>query len=56
MTKKEQMKMQRLEIENSHLRERLAKAMDVYRDQLWELVELRTKLEMVELAIKGGDK
>ena len=53
MTKKEQMQMARLEIENEELRARLDKSMDVYRDQVTELIELRTKLELIEFALRG---
>lgn len=56
MNKKEQMQMSRLEIENRELRKKLDQSMDVYREQAWELIELRTKLEMIEFALRGGDK
>lgn len=53
MNKKEQMQMARLEIENRELREKLDKSMDVYRDQAIELIELRTKIELIEFALRG---
>lgn len=55
MSKKEQMQLARLEIENSELRARLDKSMDVYREQSMELIDLRTKLELVEFALRGGE-
>ena len=53
MNKKEQMQMARLEIENKELRARLDKSMDVYRDHAVELIDLRTKLELIEFALRG---
>ena len=51
MTAKESHRMARLEVENRQLREQLAKAMDIYRDQTTELIELRTRLELVVLSV-----
>ena len=51
MTKKEQLKIKMLEAENKLLREKLDKHFSVYRDQLYELVELRSKLEIVQVII-----
>lgn len=56
MTKSEQTKMTRLEIENRELRDLADRQMAIYRDQLFELVELRAKMEMIEMALKGGDE
>lgn len=53
MTAKEAQKMKRLEIENRELREKLTRSMDVYREHVWELVHLRTKLELVTMALNG---
>ena len=53
MNKKEQMQMARLEIENKELRAKLDKSIDVYREQAIELIELRTKLELIEFALRG---
>jgi hypothetical protein len=53
MTAKERQQMQRLEIENRELRERVAKDAEVWRDQALELIDLRAKLELVALAIRG---
>ena len=55
MTKKEQLKIYRLEAENKELRARLEKSMDVYRDQALELIDLRTKLELIETVLRGGE-
>jgi hypothetical protein len=53
MNAKERQRMQRLEIENRELRDTVAKNWDVSRNMLYELVELRAKLELVDLAIHG---
>jgi len=55
MTAKEKQLMQRLEIENKQLRDRLDKSIDVYRDQAIELIELRTRLELIGLALRGDE-
>lgn len=55
MTRKEEAKLMRLEIENRELREAVEKGMRIYREQLYEIVDMRTKLEMIQLAI-GGDE
>lgn len=56
MTAKESQKMQRLEIENRDLRERLIHHFDVYRNQLFEIVEMKAKLELIDSAMRGGDE
>lgn len=53
MTAKERQRMQRLEIENRELRERVAKDVDVWRDQALELIELRARMELVRSALEG---
>ena len=55
MTNKEKIKMTRLELENKELRERLDKSMDIYREQALELIDLRTRLEMVRMALEAGE-
>ena len=52
MTRKESAKMRRLETENQHLRETLERQMEIYRDQLYEIVVLKTKLDLVEEAMR----
>ena len=52
MTLKESAKMRRLETENQHLRETLERQMTIYRDQLYEIVVLKTKLDLVEEAMR----
>ena len=47
--------MRRLETENKHLRERMEKQMDIYREQLYEIVTLRTKIELIEEAMRHGE-
>ena len=51
MTKSESAKMRRLEAENERLRERLDKCMQIYRDQTYELVDYRVKLDLIEEAL-----
>ena len=53
MTRKEQARLARLEVENRHLRETLDQAHEVNCNMLYELVGLKTKLEMVELALRS---
>lgn len=51
MTKKEQQRMRRLELENAELREAIDKHMRVYGDALGELVTLRATLQLVREAM-----
>jgi ribosomal protein L11 len=44
MTKKEQVAFRKLELENENLKRQLEKAGDIYRDQLYEIVQMKTKL------------
>ena len=53
MTAKEMQKMKRLEIENRELKAVLSQHTDVYRNQLFEIVEMRTKLQLIDLALHG---
>lgn len=55
MTAKERQRMQRLEIENRELRSALDHHQDVNRRTLYELVDLKTKLQMVDLALHGDE-
>ena len=48
MTLKESARMRRLETENQHLRETLERQMQIYRDQLYEIVVLKTKIDLIE--------
>lgn len=52
MNIKETARMRRLETENQHLREALEKQAAIYRDQLYEIVVLKTKLDLVEEAMR----
>ena len=52
MTRKESAKMRRLETENERLREALERQAAIYRDQLYEIVVLKTKLDLVEEAMR----
>lgn len=47
MTKAEQARLRRLELENAELRRQCDKHIEVYRDQALELIELRTRLQVV---------
>ena len=53
MTAKERQRMQRLEIEDRELRERVSKDMSVYSDNLIEIIELKATLELVQVALEG---
>ena len=55
MTLKESAKMRRLETENQHLREALEKQAAIYRDQLYEIVVLKTKIDLIEEATRYGE-
>ena len=55
MNLKETARMRRLETENQHLREALEKQAAIYRDQLYEIVVLKTKLDLVEEAMRYGE-
>ena len=52
MNFKETARMRRLETENQHLRETLERQMAIYRDQLYDIVVLKTKLDLVEEAMR----
>ena len=52
---KETARMRRLETENQHLREALEKQAAIYRDQLYEIVVLKTKLDLVEEAMRYAE-
>ena len=52
MNLKETARMRRLETENQHLRETLERQMAIYRDQLYEIVVLKTRLDLVEEAMR----
>ena len=55
MNLKETARMRRLETENQHLRETLERQMSIYRDQLYEIVVLKTKLDLVEEAMRYAE-
>lgn len=55
MTKKEQREMARLRVENKQLRDAIETHLKVYRENLYELVELKTKIEMIEFALGWED-
>ena len=53
MTAKEKAKLRRLELENEQLRAQHAKHIEVYRDQVLELIELRAKLDLLREVANG---
>lgn len=55
MTRAEQIRMTKLEAENAELRRKLAKQLEIYRDQAWELVALRTALAVVRGAVNTDE-
>lgn len=56
MTAKEQQRMRRLELENAELRAAIANHMRVYGDTLVEIIDLKTRLELVRSAVNGEDE
>jgi hypothetical protein len=55
LNKKEQRQFERLERLLAAEKERSDKAWDAYRETLYELVEVKMKLEAVERALNGND-
>ena len=55
MNLKETAKMRRLETENQHLRETLERQMAIYRDQLYEIVTLKTKIDLIDEAMRYAE-
>lgn len=56
MTKAEQTRMRRLELENAELRAQHMRHIDVYRQQSTELIELRAQLQLLrEIAAWTAD-
>ena len=51
LNSKERAHVARLEAENTQLRAQIEKHMQIYREQLYELVDLRTQLDLVRAAI-----
>ena len=51
MTKQEQQRMTRLEIENEKLRRRVSEDMRVYGDLLIEVIELKATISLIDSAI-----
>lgn len=52
MTAKEAAKLRRLEVENEELKLVISRHIEVYRDQAMELIDLRTRLRLVEEALQ----
>lgn len=55
MTAKDRARIARLESENARLREAIEKHLDVYRAQALELIDLRTRLDLVRQAINDKE-
>lgn len=53
MTAKERQRMQRLEAENRMLRERVSMDMNVYSNNLIEIIEMKAMIELIKAAIEG---
>jgi len=53
MTAKERQRMQRLEAENRMLRERVSMDMNVYSNNLIEIIEMKATIELIKTAIEG---
>ena len=56
MNQKEAAKLRRLEVENEELRRMNLRHIEVYRDQALELIDLRTRLRLVEEALREPEK
>jgi len=56
LTARDKAKLRRLELENAELRQANARHIDVYREQLVELIELRAKLQLMRelLGVEHG--
>lgn len=54
MTKAEQARMRRLELENADLRRQCDKHIEVFRDQALELIELRARLQVLREVLSDG--
>lgn len=55
MSAKDRARIARLEAENARLRESVEKHLDVYRAQALELIDLRTRLDLVRQALNDKE-
>jgi hypothetical protein len=55
MTAKDRNRLRRLEIENEHLRAQVEKQSQIIRNNLYEIVDLKTTLDLVRAAITGEE-
>jgi len=55
MTKKEQLQMDTLRAQLAAEQERCKKSIDAYRENLYELVDLRIKLERIQNVLRGDE-
>jgi hypothetical protein len=54
MTAKDRNRLRRLEVENEHLRAQVEKQAQIIRNNLYEIVDLKTTLDLVRQAIHSG--
>ena len=54
MTAKDRHRLRRLEVENEHLRAQVEKQSQIIRNNLYEIVELKTALDLVRYAVTGS--
>jgi len=55
MTKKEQLQLDTLKAQIEAEKERSEKAMQAYKDMLYELVDLKVKLSRIEAVLRGEE-
>ena len=54
MTAKDRHRLRRLEVENEHLRAKVDQQSQIIRNNLYEIVDLKTTLDLVKQAIHSG--
>lgn len=54
MTAKDRNRLRRLEIENEHLRAQVEKQAQIIRNNLYEIVDLKTTLDLVRAALTSS--
>lgn len=55
MTRREVLRMRCIETENKYLRETLERQMEIYRNQLYEIVALKTKIDLIDEAARNEE-
>lgn len=56
MTAKDRHRLRRLEIENEHLRAQVEKQAQIIRNNLYEIVDLKTTLDLVRAAVTADQR